>query len=131
MAKKVGPNEPCPCGSGRNSRSAAGPAQRWRRAASPYTQSDRASAFAKLDFFIDELWAEEEEAAFAEFWGRHADREGELSREFLDMSRDVQLAWFAFDYQVEGGARVVDEFLRQAVLTAGERSYLMAIANRR
>ena len=43
------------------------------------------------------------------------------------MSKDVQFAWFAFDYQVAGGARVVDKFLRQAVLTAGERNYLMAM----
>jgi hypothetical protein len=93
-----------------------------------HTPAERASATDKLDFFIDELWEEEEEAAFDEFWGRHVDREGELTPELLSLSRGVQETWFAFDYQLEDDSRIIDHFLEQAAdLTPGERSYLSAM----
>jgi hypothetical protein len=35
-------------------------------------------------------------------------------------------SWFAFDYDVDNVVRVIDEFLKQAVLSGSERSFLMA-----
>lgn len=93
-----------------------------------HTAAERMSAMEKLDFFIDELWEEEEEEAFAEFWGRHVDREDELPPELLALSRGVQATWFAFDYRLEDDSRIIDHFLEQAAdLTPGERSYLSAL----
>jgi hypothetical protein len=128
MTKKVGPNEPCPCGGGRKFKKCCG-AQGATAAAGglPHTPTDRASAFEKLDFFIDAMLREEEEDAFEAFWGPHLERESELPEELLVMSRDVQETWFAFDYELEDGARVIDEFLEQAVLAPRERSFLEAM----
>jgi hypothetical protein len=129
MTKKVRPNEPCPCGSGRKYKKCCnGPGAPVAAGGLPHTQTDRASAFEKLDFFIDELWEEEEEAAFEAFWGRHGERESELPKDMLVMSRDVQEAWFAFDHEVDDGVRVIDEFLKQAVLSGSERSFLTAMS---
>lgn len=128
MTKKVRPNEPCPCGSGRKfKKCCGGPGAKAASVGLPHTQADRATAFEKLDFFIDELWEEEEEDAFEVFWGRHLEHEGELPEELLIMSRDVQETWFAFDYEVDDGVRIIDEFLEQADLSGSERSLLMAM----
>lgn len=128
MTKKVRPNEPCPCGSGRKFKKCCnGPGAPAAAGGLPHTQADRASAFEKLDFFIDELWDDEEEAAFEAFWGRHGKREDELPKDLLVMSQDVLEAWFAFDYEVDHGVRVIDGFLKQAVLSGSERSFLMAM----
>jgi hypothetical protein len=127
MTKKVRPNEPCPCGSGRKFKKCCGGPGAKVGSGLPHTQADRASAFEKLDFFIDELWEEEEEEAFEAFWGRHLEREEELPEQLLLASRDVQETWFAFDYEIEEGVRVIDEFLEQADLSGSERSFLMAM----
>lgn len=126
MAKKIGPNEPCPCGSGKKFKKCCRPLGLSGGAAAglPHTPDERASAFAKLDFFIDELWSEEEEDAFELFWGRYLDREDELSPELLRISRDAQEMWFAFDHDLDDDRRIVDHFLEQAELTPGERSFL-------
>jgi hypothetical protein len=124
MTKKIRPNEPCPCGSGRKYKKCCGQPGTGSSARLPHTPSDRISAFSKLDCFIDELWEEEEEDAFEVFWSRHLEREGELPEDMLVVSRDVQETWFAFDYQTEDGGRVIDEFLEQAELSLGERSLL-------
>jgi hypothetical protein len=130
MTKKVRPNEPCPCGSGRKYKKCCnGPGAPAAAGGLPHTQTDRASAFEKLDFFIDELWEEEEEeAAFDAFWDRQREHESELPKDLLVMSRDVQDAWFAFDHEVDDGVRVIEEFLKQAVLSGSERSFLMAMS---
>lgn len=92
-----------------------------------HTPAERASAMEKLDFFVDELWEQEEEEAFGEFWGRHVAREGELPPELLALSRGVEETWFAFDYRLPDDSRIIDHFLEQADLTLGERSYLSAL----
>lgn len=92
-----------------------------------YTSAERASALEQLAFFVDELWEEEEESAFKELWGRFLGREDALPPDMLAMSSGVQDAWFAFDYRFDDDTRVVDEFLEQANLTAGERAYLTAM----
>jgi len=130
MTKKVRPNEPCPCGSGRKFKKCCGglgAAASARSAGVTHTQADRASAIEKLDFFIDELWGEEEEVAFEIFWGRHLGHEDELTEDMLIVSRNVQEAWFAFDHEVDAGVRISDEFLKQTDLSDGERSFLEAM----
>ena len=64
---------------------------------------------------------------FEAFWGRHIAREGELPDGLRIMSRDVQQTWFAFDYRVDDQIRIIDEFLAEAELSAGERSFLGAM----
>jgi hypothetical protein len=49
--------------------------------------------------------------------------------DFLVASRDVQETWFAFDCTLDDGTRIIDEFLEQAVLSGGERSFLEAMRN--
>lgn len=128
MSERVRPNDPCRCGSGRKFKKCCGaPVAAASAPALPHTQADRASAFAKLDFFIDELWEEEEEEAFDAFWGRHLDREEELPPDLLTASHQVQEIWFAFDHRLDDGTRIIDEFLEQAVLSRGERSFLLAM----
>lgn len=128
MTKKSRPNDPCPCRSGRKFKKCCGALGAKAGAGGlPHTQLDRASASEKLDVFIDELWGEEEDDAAEEFWGRHFEREIELPDGLRIMSRDVQQTWFAFDYRVDDRIRIIDEFLEQADLSAGERSFLEAL----
>src|SRR4051812_19114136 len=105
MASKTGPNEPCPCQSGRKFKKCCG------AAGAGHTQEDRTTAFSKLDAYIADAWEAEEEDAFVEFWGRLVDREDELSPELLHMSREVMAIWIAFDRELEDGRRLVDHFL--------------------
>ncbi|MEW6745960.1 MAG: hypothetical protein AB1486_24740 [Planctomycetota bacterium] len=91
----------------------------------PHTRVDRQSALVKLGSFIDTRWAVERENASEEFWGHFHDRKDELPSHLSMMSRDVEETWFAFDYTLPHGRRVVDEFLGQAVVSPGERSFLM------
>lgn len=128
MSKKARPNDPCPCRSGRKFKKCCGaPGAKAGAPALPHTQADRASAFEQLDFFIDELWEEEEDDAFEAFWGRHLGREGELPPDLMSASIQVQQIWFAFDHRLDDGTRIIDEFLEQAVLSPAERSFLLAM----
>jgi hypothetical protein len=128
MGRKARPNDPCPCKSGIKFKKCCGrPAGSPKPAGTLHTPAERVSAIEKLDFFIEELWGEEEEEAFDEFWGRHLDREDDLPPDSLALSRGTQETWFAFDHQLEDDSRISDHFLEQAVLTPGERSYLTAL----
>jgi hypothetical protein len=126
--KRVRPNDPCRCGSGRKLKKCCGaPGAKAGVPVLPHTQADRAAAFEELDFFIDELWEEEEDEAVDAFWGRHLGREDELPPDLLTASREVQQAWFSFDHRLDDGARIIDHFLEQAALSRGERSFLLAM----
>src|SRR5450432_2083310 len=128
MGRKARPNDPCPCLSGIKFKRCCGrPAGSPKPAGMVHTPAERVSAIEKLDFFVDELWEEEEEEAFDEFWGRHLDREEELPPDLLALSQGVEETWFAFDYRLEDDSRIIDLFLEQADLTPGERSYLLAL----
>lgn len=128
MSKKLRPNEPCPCQSGRKyKKCCGGPNSKTAMVGLPHTRADRTSAFEKLDFFINELYEDEGEEAFGEFWGRRLEHEDELSEGLLAMSNDVQDMWFAFDCELDDGSYVIDEFLVQAQLNGGERSFLTAM----
>ena len=132
MRKKARPNDPCPCGSGRKVKKCCGPGGAGVGAATgageaPHAPADRASAIGKLDAFIDEAFCAEDEAAFEEFWDRHLERESELPEPLLQMSRDVQETWFAFDHRLDDGTRVIDHFLAVAALKPRERAFLDAM----
>jgi len=121
---KPGVNDPCPCGSVKKFKKCC----KGRLASGTYAREDRASAFEKLDFFVDELCEEEEEIAHDEFWGRFLDDASELPPQLLQLSNDVLDLWFAFDHcDGDMGAPAVDLFLEQADLTAGERAFLTSL----
>jgi hypothetical protein len=82
---KPGRNDPCPCGSGRKFKKCC------LTAAVPprYTKDERASAFAKLDRFIDDVMGAEDELAFEEFWGEHLEWDDELAPAHRQQSSDV------------------------------------------
>lgn len=81
-------NEPCSCGSGKKYKKCCGAAA--TAGGLPHTQAERAAAFDELEFFVDELWGEEENEAFAFFWGRYLEREDDLPAEFISMSKEVE-----------------------------------------
>jgi hypothetical protein len=119
---RIGPNERCPCGSGKKRKKCCGDP----RSALPYSAGDRASAFAKLDGYIQAFLEADQELASEEFWGRYFDRCHELSDELDAQSVTVEDMWYAFD---RAGARGVpaDQCLADAELTGGERAFLTAL----
>jgi hypothetical protein len=128
MTTKIGPNAPCPCGSGKKfkkcCRDAPGRADGgWAQ----HTPADRATAFTKLDAYVDARWEGEENEALDEFWGRFGDRAEELPPHLVQQSEETYEAWFAFDRRLDDGERIVDHFLRDVALTAAERSFLLAL----
>jgi hypothetical protein len=120
---KIGANDPCPCGSGKKFKKCC----RDNAVGLIYTSNDRVSAFAKLDFFIDELMVDEEEEAYEEFWGRYLDGADELGPDLARLSNDAYDLWFAFDRIGDDGVAAVDLFLEQADLSHGERAFLTSL----
>jgi hypothetical protein len=128
MGKRVRPNDPCHCGSGVKFKKCCGRAPGAARPTSVgYTPAERGSALEELTFFVDELFEEEEEEAFAELWDRFVEHEDELTADLRAMSGAVLDGWFAFDRPLPDDSRVIDHFLEQADLTAGQRAYLTAM----
>jgi hypothetical protein len=121
---KIGPNERCPCGSGRKYKKCCGDPSATDR----YTREERTSAFVRLNEFIDVFATDEEDRAGREFWGQFVGRAGELPPERAELFDDVEQLWFAFDYRGAQGASVVERFLAGAQLAAGERAFLTAAA---
>jgi hypothetical protein len=122
--KKPGRNDLCLCGSGRKFKKCC-----LTTAVSPqYTRDERASAFAKLDRFIDDVMGAEDELAFEEFWGEHLEWDDELAPEHRRQSSDVYDLWFAFDRDLDDGRLVIDLFLdRHPHLSTGERLFLTTL----
>jgi hypothetical protein len=119
--KKVGRNEPCPCGSGRKFKKCC----QERLAATHFTQADRAQALTKLDRFVAEELGPEDDAAYEEFWGPLVDRAGELDDHASEQSDAIFDSWFSFDCQLLEGRPAVDPFLElQGDLPAGQRAFL-------
>jgi hypothetical protein len=120
---KVGPNELCPCGSGRKFKKCCGDP----RATDRYTRDDRASVFQRLNDYIDAFATDEEDRAGEEFWGEFAGRADELPPERAELFGDVEHLWFVFDRRGPEGTPVVDRFLVGAELTPGEQAFLTAL----
>jgi hypothetical protein len=122
--KKPGRNDPCACGSGRKYKHCC---LVKAEAAPHFTRADRLSAFAKLERFSEVHLGQEDDAAYDEFWGEHADRADELDESFDPMSTDAFDMWFWFDRPLADGQLLVDRVLAEdASITAGERRFLEA-----
>jgi hypothetical protein len=120
---KIGPNELCPCGSGRKYKKCCGDP----RATDRYTRDDRAAVFDRLNEYIDAFATDEEDRAGERFWGEFAGRADELPPERAELFGDVEHLWFVFDHQDRSGASVADRFLAGAELTTGQRAFLTAL----
>jgi hypothetical protein len=123
---KVGPNERCPCGSGKKFKRCCGDPREDR-----YTREDRATAFMRLDEWIGAFLAAEQARAHTEYWGRFASYADALPPDLAALSRSTEDIWFAFDRRGDRGFPVVDTFLAEADLGAGERAFLTACARHR
>lgn len=123
--EKTGPNDRCPCGSGKKFKKCC----RGKGVAARYTREDRANAWAKLERFIENDLGQEDDEAFEELWGRWADHPDELDHDLSMMSEQVGDLWFAFDRPLEDGRLVVDRFLdeRALDLSEGEKLYLRSL----
>lgn len=124
MADKIGRNDPCPCGSGKKYKKCCLAEQ----VPAPFTREERASASAKLDQFIDDVFEKENDFALADFWDDYLDRDEEINPGFLRLSDAAFDNWFSFDRKLSNGKFVVDEFLerdsRDHFLSSGERAFL-------
>jgi hypothetical protein len=120
---KIGPNERCPCGSGRKFKKCCGDP----RTAATYTNSDRADALARLNVWVH-LFAEADQArAHDEFWGRFVHYANELPPDLAMQSAPVEHAWFAFDYRADRQSPAIDTFLAEVELTDAERAFLTTL----
>jgi uncharacterized protein len=120
---KVGPNELCPCGSGRKLKKCCGDP----RAADRYTRDQREAVFARLNAYIDARALDEEDRAGEVFWGAFAGRAGELPPERAELFDDIEHLWFVFDHRGADGASVAERFVARAELAEGERAFLTAL----
>ena len=120
---KVGPNELCPCGSGRKFKKCCGDP----RATDRYTRDDRTAVFERLNEYIDAFAAEDEDRAVEAFWGPFAGRADELPPERAELFGDVEHLWFVFDHRGAQGTSVVDRFLAGAELAPGQQAFLNAM----
>ena len=120
---KIGRNEPCPCGSGKKLKKCCGDP----RLAQTYTRSDRASALARLEEWIDRFASDEQDDASDELWGRFLGDAHELPLELATLSEDVEDMWFAFDHVGDRGEPIIDAFLAEAELGDGELAFLTAL----
>ena len=121
---KIGPNELCPCGSGRKFKKCCGDP----RAAERYTRDERAQAFQRLVDYVDVLAVDEEARASAAFWGRFAERVAELPPERAELFDDIEQLWFLCDHRPPAGASIVERVLAGARLVPGEHAFLTALA---
>lgn len=120
---KIGPNELCPCGSGRKYKKCCGDP----RATDRYTRDDRTAVFDRLNDYIDALATDEEDRAGVVFWGEFAGRADELPPERAELFGDVEHLWFVFDHRGAQGTTIADRLLAGAELTPGERAFLTAL----
>lgn len=120
---KIGPNELCPCGSGRKFKKCCGDP----RAADRYTRGDREAVFDRLNQYIDAFAVADEERAGEAFWGRFAGRADELPPERAELFDDIEHLWFVFDRGSAEGTSIADRFLAGAELGAGQRAFLAAL----
>jgi hypothetical protein len=119
---KVGPNELCPCGSGRKFKKCCGDP----RAIDRYTRDERKAAFTRLTDYIEVFARDDAERASEVFWGEFASRADELPPERDELFDDIEQLWLMFDHAGAGGA-MVDRFLAGAQLGDGERAFLAAL----
>jgi hypothetical protein len=81
----------------------------------------------RLDEWIGAFLAAEQARAHTEYWGRFASYADALPPDLAALSRSTEDIWFAFDRRGDRGFPVVDTFLAEADLSAGERAFLTAM----
>lgn len=142
MGNKIGPNEPCPCGSGKKHKKCCGAvgANAFADGAS-YDRSDRDAAGAMIGKLVDDAlfssahveevdYEAEEEGETEEhgssleeqFWGDYVGER--FPKALLDNAKSVFEAWVAFDLRQRSGERLVDRLLQRKSLRAGQRAFL-------
>lgn len=114
---KLGPNDPCDCGSGRKVKKCCGGAP-----SVGCTSDDRARALTRLDVFRS-LLGDEEDGAIAEFWAGVGGSIEELGPNWVEQSDAMFDGWLLFDRPFADGRRLVDRVLERP-LPPGERRYL-------
>ncbi len=124
MPKKIGRNDPCPCGSGKKYKkcclAGSGPAP-------GYTERDRQSALYKLNRFADSRqWRDVEEQAGELFWGPYFDAYAKLEDEGLNrIAENVFDYWFYFDHRIRDDSTLAERLLDSGwELSPGERAYI-------
>jgi hypothetical protein len=120
---KIGRNDDCPCGSGKKYKKCCLAKD---EAVPRYSPADRASALAKLDDFLGDALADEDDAAWDEFYASAPPEWEELDDpEWNAVSEAAYDMWFAFDHRLADGRRPVDVFLSSpSSMNARERCYL-------
>ncbi len=111
---KLGPNDPCDCGSGRKVKKCCGGA--WD---APQTT---VRALTRLDVFRSQL-GDEEDDALAEFWAGVGGSIEELGPNWAGQSEAMFDGGLLFDRPFADGRRIVDRVLERP-LPPGERRYL-------
>jgi len=120
--RKVGRNEPCPCGSGKKYKKCC-----FRRAPAEvaFNREQRGAAIFALDQLATTRFSGERRHAFEELWGEYLDRLEEVPASALEASEALADAWFWFDRPLADGQLAVDALLASPHrLGAGERSWL-------
>ena len=112
----IGPNERCPCGSGKKFKKCCDGPQ-----VVHISSADRATALAGVEHFVETAFVEDEGVAWDEFYEEGEEELGENERS----SEACFEGWFWFDRPLSDGRTVVRAMLDSDFpLTKGERQYL-------
>ncbi len=124
MKTKLGRNDRCPCGSGKQAKACCAT----QRAPTWYTVQDRVALFEALDGLIAAHFQVEAAMAYVDFWGPFVGRNEELSDEVLHLSKDVEFMAFVCDHELEPHKTAIDLLLEQrSSLSPGARAFGRAI----
>ncbi len=122
--KKVGRNDPCPCGSGKKYKKCCLPKNSQVR----YTRQERDSALTRIHQYIERNFGRADKA-FEEFWGEFLNHTDDLEDHQDGLSDHVYDLWYAFDRPMDDGRLFVDIFLEKkgSELSPGERDLLQTL----
>jgi hypothetical protein len=131
----TGPNDPCPCGSGRQYKDCCGAGPEDTRVATLTSSRVRDSAIAKLlTFAFQPAFDHDHSVAETVFWGNLLRDAANHELQWLMDSEDANIkynTWFLFDWEVDGSGTVVDLFLEDDAsrLSTGERQFHSRLAS--
>jgi hypothetical protein len=122
---RVGPNERCPCGSGKKYKKCCQAKDELRAG---FTRGERASALAKLDEWVGNVLGAEDDQAYEELAGNYLEGEEDLPEPWTQEGEAIQNMWMFFDRPLADGRLVVDRFLEEGpALSASERLFLETV----
>ena len=120
MAIKLGPNDPCACGSGKKVKKCC----KLRRPSPDATAADRTLFFECLEAYASTVLEEDLAGAMFEIWEGFEGREGELDPFSTQVMLELMLMWFSFDIDLEDGVSPVEMMLRgNPPISAGARAF--------